>query len=160
MPGGNKDLYYGIESLQLSRKTPASSGKGRNMVVQISVDTLNSESILFHLILYVSALRTLFSRFYFASSRGLFYTIICAFWPLPPGGHNLWDRLLRFPAGRRHILGSLPPTLPLFFSFGKKKKKKKNFKMKKKKPLLLMLGAGAIKKCLHHTPQPPEKKKL
>ena len=47
MPDSNKDLYYGIESLQLSRKTPASSGKGRNMVVQISVDTLNSESILF-----------------------------------------------------------------------------------------------------------------
>lgn len=47
MPGGNKDLYYGIESLQLSRKTPASSGKGRNMVVQISVDTLNSEGVLF-----------------------------------------------------------------------------------------------------------------
>lgn len=47
MPDSNKDLYYGIESLQLSRKTPASSGKGRNMVVQISVDTLNSESVLF-----------------------------------------------------------------------------------------------------------------
>ena len=31
--GGNKDFYYGIESLQLSRKTPASSGKDRMMYV-------------------------------------------------------------------------------------------------------------------------------
>ena len=31
--------------------------------------------------------------------------------PGSPGGHNLWDRPLRLPAGSRHILG--PPAQPL-----------------------------------------------
>lgn len=44
---GYKDFYYRIKSFQLSRETPASSGKNRDIMAQISVDTLNSESVLF-----------------------------------------------------------------------------------------------------------------
>ena len=43
----NKDFYHCIKSFQLSRETPASSGKNRDIMAQISVDTLNSESVLF-----------------------------------------------------------------------------------------------------------------
>lgn len=44
---GYKDFYYRIKSFQLSRETPASSCKNRDIMAQISVDTLNSESVLF-----------------------------------------------------------------------------------------------------------------
>ena len=39
----------------------------------------------FHLVLYFSAFWTLFSRFYFAPSHISYFTIICAFCPLPGG---------------------------------------------------------------------------
>ena len=42
----NKDFYHCIKSFQLSRETPASSGKDRDIMAQISIDTLNSKGIL------------------------------------------------------------------------------------------------------------------
>ncbi len=42
----NKDFYHCIKSFQLSRETPASSGKDRDIMAQVSVDTLNSKGIL------------------------------------------------------------------------------------------------------------------
>ena len=44
---GYKDFYYRIKSFQLSRETPAPSGQHWDIMAQISVDTLNSESVLF-----------------------------------------------------------------------------------------------------------------
>ena len=74
--GGNKDFYYGIESLQLSRKTPASSGKDRNIVAQISVDTLNSESILF----IVDIVNLFLWIYYIQISTVSIYIISCSLW--------------------------------------------------------------------------------
>ena len=41
----DKDFYHCIKSFQLSRETPASSGKDRDIMAQISIDTLNSKGI-------------------------------------------------------------------------------------------------------------------
>ena len=41
-----------------------------------------------------------------ARARGLSHRL-CP--PGLPGGHNLWDRPLRLPAGSRHIFGPLTP---------------------------------------------------
>ena len=45
--GSDKDLNYRIKSFQLSRETPAPSGQHWDIMVQISVDTLNREGVLF-----------------------------------------------------------------------------------------------------------------
>ena len=44
---GHKDFYYRIKSFQLSRETPAPPGQHWDIMAQISIDTLNSESVFF-----------------------------------------------------------------------------------------------------------------
>ena len=72
----DKDFYHCIKSFQLSRETPASSGKDRDIMAQISIDTLNSKGILF-----VSPIVNMPSRIYHIQIAHISVCVISAgFW--------------------------------------------------------------------------------
>ena len=82
----DKDFYHCIKSFQLSRETPAFSDKNRDLMAQISIDTLNSKGILF-----ASLIVNMLSRIYHVQIPHISVCAISAgFWC---GIYNLLDPL-------------------------------------------------------------------